>query len=117
MKQFYPKCVWLTLATMLTFSAAAQGIFPTNLQCEAKSNPLGLSETSPRLSWQDVATTPGPRGQYQSAYQIQIASSSQLLTSNQGDLWDTGQVATNQTSQISYGGSTLVTGQACYWHV
>jgi alpha-L-rhamnosidase len=117
MKQFYPECVWLTLATMLTFSAAAQGISPTHLQCEAKSNPLGLTETSPRLSWQDMTTLPGSRGQYQTAYQIQVASSSQLLTGNVGDLWDTGQVATNQTSQIPYGGSTLATDQACYWHV
>jgi alpha-L-rhamnosidase len=117
MKQFYPKCIWLTLVTMLTFSAVAQGIFPTNLQCEAKSTPIGLTETSPRLSWQVVATTQGARGQYQSAYQIQVASSSQLLTNNQEDLWDTGQVATNQTSQIDYGGATLVTDQSCYWHV
>jgi len=117
MKQFYPKCIGLTLATMLTFSAAAQGIFPTNLQCEAKSNPLGLTETSPRMSWQDVATAQGARGQYQSAYQIQVASSWQQLTSNQGDLWDTGPVATNQTAQIPYGGATLATDQACYWHV
>ena len=117
MKYFYPKCVWLTLATTLTFSAAAQGIFPTNLQCEAKCTPLGLTETSPRLSWQDVATPPGTRGQYQSAYQIQVASSSQVLNGNVGDVWDSGQVATNQTSQISYGGSTLATDQACYWHV
>jgi hypothetical protein len=117
MKQFYPKCVWPTLATMLTFSAAAQGISPTNLECEAKINPIGLTETSPRLSWQVVATSQGARGQYQSAYQIQVASSAQLLTNNQGDLWDTGQVMTNQTSQISYGGSTLVTDQSCYWHV
>jgi len=113
----YPKCVWLTLVTLLSFSAAAQGISPTNLLCESKFNPLGLTETSPRLSWQVVATSPGARGQYQSAYQIQVASSSQLLTGNVGDLWDTGQVATNQTSQISYGGSTLVSDQSCYWHV
>lgn len=117
MKQAYPKCILLPLIIVLPFSAAAQGILATNLQCEAKSSPLGLSETSPKLSWQEVATIPGERGQYQTAYQIQVASSSQLLASNQGDLWDTGQIATNMTSQIFYAGSALATDQACYWHV
>jgi alpha-L-rhamnosidase len=90
---------------------------PVNLSCESKSNPLGLSESSPRLSWQEVATLPGERGQFQTAYQIQVASTWQALTNNQGNLWDTGKVATNQTSQIVYGGSALVSHQACYWHV
>jgi|GEM_PF-67301 len=112
-------CIRVGCAMMLwvACSAGAQGISPTNLQCESKSNPIGLSETSPRLSWQDVATAAGARGQYQGAYQIQVASSSQMLANNQGDLWDTGQVATNQTSQIYYAGSALTTDQACYWHV
>src|SRR5271154_7079820 len=109
MKKSYPKYVWLALVILLPFSAAAQGISPTNLQCEAKSNPIGLSETSPRLSWQVVATSAGERGQYQTAYQIQVASSSQLLSGNQGDLWDTGQSATNQTAQIPYSGSAVTT--------
>src|SRR6266851_4469990 len=78
MKQFYQKRVWLALALVLPFSTAAQGISPTNLLCESKSNPLGITETSPRL---------------------------------------TGQVVTNQTSQIAYAGSALATDQACYWHV
>lgn len=116
MKHFHPKRIWLLLASMLPVLASA-GISPTNLQCESKTNPLGLTETSPRLSWQVAATIPGERGQFQAAYQIQAASSPQLLAVNQGDLWDSGQVATNQASQISYGGSTPTTDQVFYWHV
>jgi len=51
------------------------------------------------------------------AYQIQVASSAQLLAVNQGDLWDTGEVGTNQTAQIVYAGAALTTDQTCYWHV
>jgi hypothetical protein len=40
------------LVILLPFSVAAQEILPANLQCESKSNPIGLSEISPRLSWQ-----------------------------------------------------------------
>lgn len=117
MKRFYQRWVCLIVGIAMSISAAAQGILPTNLLCESKLNPLGLSETSPRLSWQVAATNPGERGQCQTAYQIQVASSAQVLTGNQGDLWDSGQVATNQTAQIPYAGSTLTTDQACYWHV
>ena len=54
----------ILLAACSTFG----GIQPVELRCESKLNPLGLSETSPRLSWQEVATVPGERGQYQTAY-------------------------------------------------
>ena len=102
---------------LLAASSTFGGIVPVELRCESKLNPLGLGETSPRLSWQEVATLPGERGQYQTACEIQVAGSLQVLTNNQGDLWDTGQVATNQTSQIAYAGSALKTDQVCYWHV
>jgi alpha-L-rhamnosidase len=102
---------------LLVAGSAFAGILPVDLCCESKVNPLGLSETSPRLSWQTVATIPGERGQYQTGYQIQVASSLQVLTNNQGDLWDTGKVTTNQTSQIAYAGSALASHQVCYWHV
>src|SRR5580704_14115059 len=89
------KRIWLMLVTMLSLSAAAQGISPANLECESKSNPVGLSETNPR---QDVAILLIARGQYQAGCEIQVASLLQLLTNkNKGDLWDTGQVAMNQT--------------------
>jgi alpha-L-rhamnosidase len=119
MKFFKPAgCIQSCCGTILLVAcSAAAGILPAELNCESKLDPLGLSEASPRLSWQDVTTIPGERGQYQTAYQIQVASSLQVLTNNQGDLWDTDQVATNQTSQIVYAGSTLNSHQVCYWHV
>jgi len=107
-------CCWVSL---LVVCSAKAGIQPVALRCESKLDPLGLSETSPRLSWQLLATVAGERGQYQTGYQIQVASSLQVLTNNQGDLWDTGQVATNQASQIAYAGSALNSHQVCYWHV
>ena len=54
---------------LLAASSTFGGIRPVDLRCESKLDPLGLGETSPRLSWQEVATLPGERGQYQTAYQ------------------------------------------------
>lgn len=104
----------------LTFGAclmAHAGIIPTNLLCESQSGPIGITETAPRLSWQLVDTIAGERGQCQTSYRIQVASSPQILASNQGDLWDTGQVTSNRTTQIVYGGLPLSSGKNCYWHV
>jgi len=107
----------LYLTLWLVFPAWASGrITPTNLLCEAKSNPLGLTEKHPLLSWQLVSKV-GQRGQVQTAFQIQVASTARLLAAKGGDLWDSGVVATNQTSQIPYGGSPLATDEACYWQV
>ncbi|HSY18298.1 MAG TPA: family 78 glycoside hydrolase catalytic domain [Candidatus Acidoferrales bacterium] len=105
------------LLFLLAAGSAFAGIQPADLRCECKVNPPGLSETGPRLSWKDVGAVAGERGQYQTGYQIQVASSLQVLTNNQGDLWDTGQVMTNQTSQITYAGAALASHQVGYWHV
>ena len=102
---------------LLVASPIFAGIAPVDLRCESKISPPGLSEASPRLSWQDEATVPGERGQYQTAYQIQVATSAQILTNDLANLWDSGEVATNQTSQIAYTGSPLASHQVCYWRV
>ena len=107
-------CAW---AILLAGGTAFAGILPVALRCESKLNPLGLTETSPRLGWQVSGNLSGERGQYQTAFQIQVASSLQILTNHQGDLWDTGWVPTNQTSQITYAGKPLSSHAVCYWHV
>lgn len=108
---------WCSGVVIWPAYSVSAGILPVQLQCESKSNPIGLTETSPRLSWQVVSTNASDRGQYQTAFQIQVASTPQLLAANVGDLWDTGQVMTNQTSQIAYSGSALTSHELCYWHV
>jgi alpha-L-rhamnosidase len=119
MKKFWLKAVCaFGFCALMNASAFAQGTMQaSNLRCENRVGPLGLTESSPRLGWQDVATSPGSRGLYQTAYQIQVAGSLQMLTNNQGTLWDTGVVSTNQMSQIAYAGAALASHQVCYWHV
>jgi alpha-L-rhamnosidase len=107
----------LSCSGVIFLGSASAALLPVNLCCESKTSPVGLSEPGPRLSWQEVDTIPGERGQFQTACEIQVASSLQLLTNNQPDLWDTGEMATNQTSQIAYAGSALASQQVCYWRV
>lgn len=93
---------------------AVQAIQVTDLRTEYTSNPLGIDETSPRLSWK---LTSSERGQYQTAYAIQVASSEQKLLDNHADIWDTGKVASEQSANITYEGKPLASGQRYFWRV
>ena len=89
-------------------------IKPVALQCEYLVNPLGVDVTKPRLSWQLESDL---RGQRQAAYQILVASTAEKLQQNEGDLWDTGRIDSDETIHVEYEGETLKSGQQCFWKV
>ena len=84
------------------------------LRCEYLSNPLGIDVQKPRLSW---LLNPAPNVRGQSAYHVLVASAPEILRKDRGDLWDSGRVASEQSTWIEYGGKQLVSGQQVYWKV
>jgi alpha-L-rhamnosidase len=102
------------LLTSLPSAATAAGFEVAQLRCEYRTHPLGLDMAQPRLSW---LNTSSERGARQTAYQILVASTPELLAANQGDRWDSGKVTSDQQNQISYNGKPLTSGAACYWKV
>lgn len=90
---------------------------PILLRCEYLDNPSGIDATQPRLSWQLEAASATQRSLKQTAYQILVSSSEAGLVKEQGDLWDSGKVLSNQSSHIAYAGNTLTSGQQCWWRV
>ena len=98
---------------------ALDAVEPTGLRCEYLVNPLGIDAQKPRLSWkmENSGQKPEARGQKQTAYQILVSSTPELLAKNQGDLWDSGKVMSDATSQIEYGGKPLQSRQQCFWKV
>jgi alpha-L-rhamnosidase len=71
------------------------------LRCEYQQNPLCIDAEYPRLSW----TLSSPeRNKRQTAYQILVASSVELLAADKGDLWDSGRVESAQSAQVEYAG-------------
>lgn len=92
-------------------------VHPTRLQCEYRENPLGIDTETPRLSWIVTSTNAAQRNVGQTAYQILVAATPETLANDQGDLWDSGRVASDETIQIPYGGSKLPPGQQNYWKV
>lgn len=85
-----------------------------NLRCEYLTDPLGLDAVNPRLSW---LLSSNERGEKQTAYQILVASSVGLLDADNGDLWDSGKMNSDETSQIAYAGKALVSRENCFWKV
>ncbi len=105
----------LILSALLAASALARAdLSVSKLRCEYLVNPLGIDETQPRLSW---LANSAERGEKQTAWQVLVASTPEALAAGQGDLWDSGKISSDATSQIVYGGSALTSRMVCYWKV
>lgn len=100
----------------ICYAQRSKNIEVKELRCEYLVNPLGIDTKTPRLSWQ-IRDKKQSRGQKQTAYQVIVASSPELLTKNEGDLWDSGKVKSAQSALVSYEGKALISNQDCYWKV
>ncbi|MFX0082571.1 MAG: family 78 glycoside hydrolase catalytic domain [Candidatus Hodarchaeota archaeon] len=87
---------------------------PFDLRCEYLKNPIELDTPFPRFSW---ILEHEERNQSQSAYQIIISSEKSLSSSENGDLWDTGKVASETNINIEYNGKPLKSNNIYYWRV
>jgi alpha-L-rhamnosidase len=88
-----------------------------DLKTEYLANPIQLDIAKPRLSWKLKPEGPGGRNISQQAYQILVASSTELLAQEKGDLWDSGRVESAQSILVPYAGSPLKSRQRCFWKV
>jgi alpha-L-rhamnosidase len=111
MKSAFVTFSLLWVAVCATSSAAVR---VEHLQCEYLDNPLGIDTPAPRLS---RILTSAERGVKQSAYQILAAGSEAALNKNQADLWDSGEILSDDTAQIRYDGKPLASRQQAYWKV
>ena len=99
---------------LATASSVCAALLPANLRTEWLANPPGIDAEKPRVSWRVES---GERDQKQTAYRVLVASSGEILEKGEGDLWDSGKVAGDETLNIEYAGKPLASGQACFWKV
>ncbi|PTY07494.1 alpha-L-rhamnosidase [Opitutaceae bacterium EW11] len=92
--------------------ALGSDLKPERLRCEYGFDPLGIDLAHPRLSWE---LTSNERGQRQTAWQVLVASSPEVLAQDRGDLWDSGRVESGETAQIPYAGQPLRSSQQVFW--
>ncbi len=118
--KFLSNCLMLLLVvsftTMLSScSKVEQGpIGPVNLQTEYQSTPLGIDALKPRLSWNISDTR---RGAVQTAYQVLVATDKNILAKDEGDIWDSGEIDSDQSVHVEYGGPALQSEKRYYWKV
>ncbi|MCB9898593.1 MAG: family 78 glycoside hydrolase catalytic domain [Planctomycetes bacterium] len=97
--------------------AAVCSLAVAHLRCEHLVEPTGVGERVPRLDWRLLATDAVRRGLSQSAYRVLAASDAATLARDEGDLWDSGRVASDATTDVAWAGRALRSGQSVFWKV
>ena len=109
--------IWSVVAILLfviSQNAFAGEISVSNLKTEKLVNPLGVDIQYPRLSWEVFGSE---RGIMQTGYRIIVASTPEELSKNNGDIWDSGKVASDESVDVVYEGRSLECTETCYWKV
>lgn len=91
-------------------AAASALLAPGELTVEGRISPLDVGRAVPRLSWHSHVDA-------QSAYEIEVASSAQLLAAGRADLWDSGKTTDARSVAIAYAGKPLGSREQAYWRV
>ncbi len=92
----------------------ARGATVDGLRCEYQKAPLGIDVARPGLSW---TMNSDRRGDFQTAYQVLVASTPEKLMRGQADLWDSGRVESSDSVYVPYSGVPLDSRNRCYWKV
>lgn len=86
----------------------------TRLRTEYRENPVGIATDKPRFDW---LLSSDIRGEKQTAYRVLVSRTQAALDQDQGDLWDTGKMLSDQTIQLEYAGKALSARARAYWKV
>jgi len=97
------------LLSVLIFVATATVAQVTvqNLLCENQANPIGIDVKQPRFSWQLLSDQ---RNILQAAYEI-------IVSNGKNTAWKSGKVMSDQSVQVTYGGSALQSGKKYTWQI
>jgi alpha-L-rhamnosidase len=84
------------------------------LTCGYHENPIGVENLNPTFSWIVKSEL---ENQNQSAYQILVATSPELLTPVKADMWNSEKVNSDRSIFLRYSGKELQPMQKYYWKV
>ena len=87
---------------------------PHTLRCEYMQDPLGVDTPEPRFAW---ILEHSQRAEKQTAYQLLVATRTELLDQDRGDQWDSGKVTSDDSTQVVYAGKSLESGSDYFWKV
>jgi alpha-L-rhamnosidase len=102
--------LFTTISLLFVTATIYSTVIPVDLRCDFWVNPQGIDVSKPVLSW-TIKVDPEKRAMRQTAYEIIVASSIEMLTSNKGDMWNSGKVSSDKMGQIEYKGKQLQSSQ------
>ncbi|MEO7768429.1 MAG: hypothetical protein ABIS01_13450, partial [Ferruginibacter sp.] len=71
----------------------------------------------PDFSYTLNAVSKSAKGLFQTAYQVLVGGSGELLKKDSGDMWNSGKVSTGSMAYINYAGRPLQSNMKCWWKV
>src|ERR1700734_3487525 len=94
------------LLLLIALNSSGQSNAPSGLLCDLLPHPelSKITDKTPDFGW---IVNAGVKEDYQTAYQIEAATSAPLLEGGQADLWNTGKITSNQSINIRYAGKSL----------
>lgn len=87
---------------------------PTGLLMDLMEQPFGISTEHPSMSW---IVNDADANEVQTAYQILVADSQAKIDADQGNIWDSGKIESNESSNALYAGPALAASTTYYWKV
>jgi alpha-L-rhamnosidase len=93
--------------------AAARPFSIERLETNADSQPLGLDDPAPRMSWALASTA---RGVGQTSYRVRVATRPELLRAGSADVWDSG-IIQSAEPWARYAGPPLAPRTRYHWSV
>ncbi len=107
----------LSLAATQAATTSPAAVTVGSLNCNGLANPIGVDSPTPRFDWLLTSREAAARGNKQTAYQILVASTPELLAQDKGDLWDSGKTVSDQSINVAYAGKPLTTLEAAFWKI
>ncbi|MBK8089798.1 MAG: family 78 glycoside hydrolase catalytic domain [Chitinophagaceae bacterium] len=108
------RCLLIMTIFFVSLQMNAQQLTITNLRCESRINPLGVDVIHPKLRWELQSKQ---HNVLQTAYRILVADDEILLKKNIGNVWDSKQIKSSASIQVTYSGKVLQSAKRYFWKV
>ena len=111
--------LFLCICTLFISCTNAEEVYPQapkGLTCELLRAPEEaiITDPQPEFGW---IVNDSRRGAMQSAWQILVSSGKELITNDQGDMWNSGKSDSDQSTNIFYSGKPLQPNSVYWWKV
>ena len=110
--------IFASATPVLGYAANESGIVQTStmriadMKTDGLINPIGIDSETPMFSY--TLADNSVRGQKQTSYRITVAASEDNLL-NGTYMWDSGEISSDETANIPYGGSALAASTRYFW--